>query len=148
MSQLSNKKINKYFEYAKNASKLSNFHQHKLGAALIYKGNLIALGHNSTKTSPMQKHFNRVREDYDVEANYIHANSLHAEIACLIKVRNLNIDFSKVSIFIYRETKDGKPALSSPCRACRAAIRSMGINDIYYSTKNGWVHEHCNSICC
>ena len=59
MSQFNNTKIIRYLKMAKEASKQSNFKQHHLGAVAIYKGSLLATGHNSTKTSPRQKEFNR-----------------------------------------------------------------------------------------
>ena len=55
MTQFNNTKIIRYLNMAKEASKLSNFKQHHLGAVVIYKGSLLATGHNSTKTNPRQK---------------------------------------------------------------------------------------------
>ena len=142
MPQFSNKKVNKYLNLAKNASLNSDFRQHKLGAVLVYKGMPLAMSCNSTKTSPIQKQYNRNREGYNVEADYGNTNSLHAEMSCILKVRNLDIDFSKSSIFVYRETKDGRKALSCPCKACSEAIKALGIKDVYYTIEDGWEHMH------
>ena len=144
MSQISARRIPKFFEMAKAESKNSNFSQHKIGSVLIYKGSKLAVGWNSTKTNPIQKKYNRLRHNFNVDDSCIHNNSIHSEIMTLNKVKYLDIDFEKTALFIYRETKNGKPALAKPCEACTAMIKSLGIKDIYYSTNGGWTHEHWN----
>ena len=47
------------------------------------------------------------------------------------------IDWKKVSIFTYRELKNGKPACSRPCIACMALIKDLGIKNIYYIDESG-----------
>ena len=137
---MNNKKIQRCFEWAREASEQSNFYQHHLGAVAVYKGCLLAKGFNSYTTSPIQKKYNRQR-DFDVEK---YRNSLHAEIHCLSKIDRLDIDFSKVDLFIYRQYKNGKPAIAMPCPACRKMIHDMGIKHIYYTTDYGWAMEEMN----
>ncbi len=139
MSQLSESKIKRNFAKAREVSFNSNFKQHHLGAVFYYKGQILATGFNSQKTSPIQKKYNRER-NFDVEASYA-KNSLHAECACLSKVRYLDIDFSKAALFVYREHKNGQRALARPCKACMKFIKELGIQNIYYTTDNGWCHE-------
>lgn len=138
---MNQKKIDNFFRLARNASLNSNFRQHHLGAVAIYRGNVLAIGYNSKKTSPIQKKYNKARIKFDVEASYA-TNSLHAEIACLTKIKYLDIDFSKVYLFIYREHKNGQKALAKPCPACTKYIKDMGIKDVYYTTESGWEHSH------
>lgn len=140
MSQLSTKRIERGFSWAKEASLNSDFHQHHLGAAIVYRGSLLATGFNSNKTSPIQKKFNRER-NFDVNASYA-VNSLHAECACLNKIKYLDIDFSKAVLFVYREHKNGHKALAKPCPACEKFIRNLGIKEVYYTTEQGWEHSH------
>ena len=140
MAQLNNKKIKHYLEMAKAASKDSDFPRHKLGAVLIYKGSLLACGCNSRRTSPIQKMYNRER-DYDVNISCGLTNSIHAEIACLSKVKYLDIQFDKATLFVFRETKDGHKALARPCEACSAMIRDLGIKNVVYTTSDGYCHE-------
>ena len=140
MSQFSTKRINRYFEVAREASRDSDFPRHKLGAVVVYKGNTLAVGHNSCKTSPIQKRYNRVR-NYSTEASYGHTNCTHAELNCINKIKYLDIDFSKVSLFIYRQHKNGTKALARPCPACSKLIRDMGIKNIYYTVENGYAYE-------
>lgn len=134
---MNEKKIERGFAWAKTASYDSTFKQHHLGAAIVYKGNLLAIGHNSYKTSPVQREYNKLR-NFDVD-NW--TNSLHAEIHALNKVKNLDIDFSKVNLYIYRQWKSGKSALARPCPACMRMIKDMGIKNIYYTTEYGYCYE-------
>lgn len=137
---MNDKRINNFFRMARNVSLNSNFRQHHLGAIAVYRGNVLAIGCNSRKTSPIQKHYNKNRS-FNVEASYA-TNSIHAEIACLTKIRYLDIDFSRVSLFIYREHKNGKKALAKPCPACTKFIKDMGIKNVYYTIEDGYVFEH------
>lgn len=140
MAQFNIKKINRYLDMAKEVSKQSNFRQHHLGAVVIYKGSLLASGYNSNKTSPMAKRYNRER-GFDVEAS-CSTNSIHAEMAALNKIKYLDIDFSKVKLYIYREHKNGVKAMARPCPACQKMIKDMGIKEIWYTTENGFGYEY------
>lgn len=130
--------VKRNFAKAKEISKQSNFERFHLGCVAVYKGSCLATGYNSLKTSPIQKRYNRFR-GYNVETAF---NSIHAEMMALAKIRYLDIDFSKVMLYIYREHKDGSVAKAKPCEACRAAIKDMGIKTIYYTTEDGWCEEH------
>lgn len=126
---------------AKNASMNSNFRRQHLGAIAVYKNNVLAMGFNSCKTSPIQKKYNKER-NYLIELPHANTNTVHAEIACLTKIKYLDIDFSKVSLFVYREHKNGQKALAKPCPACTKFIKDMGIKDVYYTIEDGYAFEH------
>lgn len=135
---LTEKMINKYFNMAKNVSELSDFKQHHLGAIMVYKGKVIAAEHNTNKTNPIQKEYNRLREfEYDTCQN----GAIHAECGCLIRTKNMDLDWSKVSVFIYREHKDGNKAIAAPCPACRKALIDRGIKKFYYTGNNSFIYE-------
>ena len=140
MTQFNHKKINRYLDMAKEASKNSDFTKHHLGAVAIYRGSLLATGCNSCKTSPLQKKYNHERE-YMVEASFANTNSTHAECACLSKIRYLDIDFSKVKLYVYREHKNGVKALARPCPACQKMIKDIGIKEVWFTTENGYGYE-------
>ena len=129
----STKRVEKYLELAKEASKNSDFPQHKLGSVAVYKGLPLAIGWNTLKTSPIQKEYNKKREGFDTEADYARNNTLHSEMMTLNKIVGLDIDYSKVSVFVFRSTKDGKRALSRPCAACRRRMLDLGIKDCYFT---------------
>lgn len=143
LPRLTETRINHYFNLARNACYYSDFMKARLGAVLIYKGKVMSVGWNSTKTSPLQRQLNRYR-GYDVDASEAH-NTLHAEVACLTKARDLDIDWGRASIFVYRIKKDESAGLARPCKGCQALIKSMGIKNVYYSTENGWAYERINN---
>lgn len=130
-------RIKRGLKWAEEASFNSTFHQHHLGAALVYKGCLLTKGFNSNKTSPLQRELNEERE-FDIDR---WPSTIHAEVHCLNKVKDLDIDFSKATLYISRHYKNGKPAIASPCPACREMIRRLGIKDIVYTSDTGWIHE-------
>lgn len=118
----------------------SNCSSARIGCVVSYKGTVLAKGHNSNKTHPAQAKFNKWRYDDSQERRYL-PSKVHAEQQALAKIRFLDIDFSKVVIYVYREMKNGHLAMSRPCPACRARLWSMGIRKIKYTTDNGYASE-------
>ena len=139
---MNDKKIQRGFTFAKEASEMSTFKQHHLGAVLMYKGNVLARGFNSYRSSPIQKEYNKER-GFDVER---WQSTLHAEIHCLSKVNQLDIDFSKANLFVYREYRKGGKALARPCPACMKMIKDLGIKNIYYTTPDGFAQERIENL--
>lgn len=113
----------------------------KLGCVAVYHGSVLAKGYNSDKTHTAQARFNYLRYDVENTKRYCPPKA-HAEIAALQKLKYLDIDFSKVTLFVYREFKDGTPALARPCEACMAAMRAQNISTVVYSTPDGYAIEH------
>lgn len=134
-----NQRTKRGIESACRASKESEFPRYHLGAALYYKGVLLATGCNSTKTSPLQKRLNAERE-FDPNQSCV-VNSLHAEIRALSKVKYLDIDFSKSTLYVYREYANGNKAMARSCPACMKYIKELGIKHICYSTADGIAEE-------
>ena len=142
MSRLSDKRVQKYFELARNASHYSNNNRAKLGSVLVYKGRIISIGYNEgEKTSPLQKEYNALR-GFDPNCSGV-KNTIHSECSCLIRARGANIDFSKAHLFTYRIKKDGSQGLARYCPACGGIIKSMGIKNVYYTLDEpgGWCYE-------
>ena len=110
-----------------------------VGCVIYYKGALIARGHNSNKTSPVQAKFNTYRYK-NCGNRYLPAKN-HAEITALKKIRWLDIDFSKIEVYTYRELKNGKIAMSRPCPSCMAFIKQLGVRKIFYTTEDGFAEE-------
>lgn len=135
-------RINKYFELAKQACKFSDMKKAHLGSVLIYKNKVISVGWNvGTKTSPIQKEYNKYR-DFDPDDSGT-INSLHAEMLCLHRARNIDIDWSKASLFTYREKKNGDRGLARSCPACYNYAKLLGLGNLYYTTEmdKGWDYE-------
>lgn len=125
-----------YFKAAKAIAELSDFPRVKIGCCAVYKHKIISSGCNSLKTNPTQKRLNIYRFDAETPA------TLHSELACLLPLINRkDINFSDMSLYIYREYKNGSPALSRPCPSCMALIRQLGIKKIYYTGYNSYINE-------
>ena len=126
----------RYFKKARQVALISDYQKVHIGCVAVYQGNIISIACNTNKTHPMQKYYNRYREESDVMIP-----KLHAEINCLNQLKHLNINFSKVKLYIYRIRNDRPYGMARPCPSCMAAIRDLGIRDIYYTTNDGYVHE-------
>lgn len=127
----------KMFNAAKKEAKKSEHHQYKIGCVIEYKGHIIGSGHNSHKTHPLQKEFNRFR-NFKYSNNYS-PDSLHAEIAAICSVSypvGINVKWNKVRVYVCRVRKDGKIACSRPCKACMNYMRSLGIRKIFFTEDN------------
>ena len=90
-------KIEKYMNLAKSLAEVSEFRRQKLGCVVTYKKNVIGTGVNSYKTHPIQKEFNKLRYSEDSTPH-----CLHAEMTALIPLHNMDIDWNKVNLFVYR----------------------------------------------
>ena len=128
----------KMFDRARSVALASTFYKTRVGCVAVYHGTVIAVGCNAEKTHPTQKMYNKYREQ-NQDAAFI--PKIHAEIACLNALSRMNIDQSKVRLYIYRVRKDGTRGLSRPCPSCMAAIRAFGIKQIFYSTNDGYASE-------
>ena len=131
-----NKMDYKYFQKARQAATISDYHQIHIGCVAVYQGVVIGIGCNCNKTHPIQKYYNKYREESD---EYL--PKLHAEINCINQIKHLKINFSKVKLYIYRIRKDQPFGIARPCPSCMAAIKDLGIRDIYYTTNEGYVYE-------
>lgn len=129
----------RYFEKARQIASVSDFPKTHIGCIAVYQGNIIGIGCNTNKTHPKQDYYNRFRKIYN-NGNYC-IPKLHAEINCLNSIRFLDINFSKVKIYIYRIRHDQPCGIARPCPSCMAAIKDLGIKHIYYTTNEGFGYE-------
>ena len=126
----------RYFDKARQIASISDYKKQHVGCVAVYQGQVIGLGCNCNKTHPAQKFYNKYRNPSDSLLP-----KLHAEISCLNQIKHLNINFAKVKLYIYRIRKDQPFGLSRPCPSCMAAIKDLGIRDIYYTTNDGYSYE-------
>lgn len=126
----------KYFKKAMQVAELSDYKKVHVGCIAVYQGQVIGVGYNSNKTHPTQNFYNRYRQQSDIMPA-----KLHAEIKCINQIKTLNINFSKVKLYIYRIRHDRPHGVSRPCPSCMAAIKDIGIRDIYYTTNDGYSYE-------
>lgn len=127
---------------AKNAT-YSGPSKVKLGCIAVYHGTILAKGCNSDKTHTTQARYNHLRYNPTLVGKYC-PSKIHSEISVLQKIKYLDVDFSKVTLFIYREFKDGTPAIARPCPSCMAAAKEIGIKTVVYTTDGGYAIEYLN----
>ena len=125
----------KYFNKARDAAKIH------VGCIAVYHNSVIGMGCNLNKTHPTQQYYNR----YRIKSENL-LPKLHAEINCINSIKDLNINFSKVKLYIYRIRKDRPFGIARPCPSCMAAIKDLGIKDIYYTSNDGYVHERISIV--
>lgn len=111
----------------------------RIGCVVVYNGTILAKGFNTDKTHTEQARYNKWR--YKDCGNRYLPSKQHAEISAISKIKFLDIDFSRVYVYVYRELRDGTLANSRPCPSCVAAIRALGIRHIAYTTADGYCHE-------
>lgn len=122
------------FNIAKEVASFSDFKGPHIGAVVVDGKTIISTGYNSYKTRPLQHRYNIYRNFENYESSI---PSQHAEIGALSHLIGKEIDWSNVSIFTYRELKNGKRACSRPCVACMSLIKDLGIKNIYFIDENG-----------
>ena len=104
-----------YFKLARNIAKESDYHV-KVGAVIAKKKPISAMS-NCSKSHP--KCFDGFMR------------STHAEVRAITNCGAENLEGA--SIYVFRATADGKPALSKPCSNCLTRIKEYGIKRVYYS---------------
>lgn len=127
------------FNRAKEISYLSDYNRIHIGCVAVYKNQVLAVGYNTNKTHPLQNKYNKYRNmTYE---NTEPKSSLHAEMSCLMQIKDMDIDFSKVELYVYRENKNGNLSMCRPCRACMKMIDDLRIKKIHYTTDGGFAYE-------
>lgn len=111
----------KFFDLAKKLSRNSTHYQHKLGAVIVKGNKIVGVGFNKLKTNSKSNHL---------------YHSHHAELDAILNANTS--DLTKMSIYVYRETKDGSLGSSKPCRFCEKLIASYGIKEVFYTDKAGY----------
>lgn len=135
----------RFFEDAKKEAERSDFPRFHVGCVITYKGHVISAAHNTEKSDPLQKEYNRYRQfNYSTEGTVRH--SLHAEIKALKSVPytvRQQVDWKDVSVYTYRICPGlpKKMGMARPCAACRTCIKDLGIKNIYYTTDMGYAYE-------
>lgn len=111
----------RFFELAKKLSVKSNHPKHQLGCVIVNKNRIVGVGFNKFKTHTKSNHAFQM---------------LHAEVDALLGVARA--DLKGCTAYVYRETKDGAPAMSKPCAACEIALKDAGIKTVFYTTDGGF----------
>lgn len=140
-----NKKDYRFFELARQEALHSDFARFHLGCIIVYKGHIIGRGSNSDKTDPLQKKYNKERKFNKCGKQPV-KHSVHAEIAALKSIPypiQESIDWSKVKVYIFRICNGKKLGFGNArcCPGCMKALRDRGIQNIFYTTDQGFASE-------
>jgi deoxycytidylate deaminase len=105
----------------------------RLAAAVVYKGDIVALGVNEMKTHPFQAKY--AKNDMAV---YLHAETS----AIKNSLREISVDeLGQASLYVVRikSTPCHKTVfgLSKPCCGCQRCIETFGLKKVYYTLDNG-----------
>lgn len=126
----------RFFNKARQVAEVSDYRKVHVGCVAVYQGCVIGIGCNCNKTHPVQFYYNKYRNQSDTLLP-----KLHAEINCINQIKHLDLNFSKVKLYIYRIRHDQPYGIARPCPSCLAAIKDLGIKNIYYTTNDGFVYE-------
>ena len=128
----------KFFNVAREVAKLSTWSEiprEQTGAVIVLRNEIIATGYNRCKGNFTHgwaaKMVNRPEAAYS-----------HAETSALHKASRLWMrePFELMKIYVYRETKEGL-GIAKPCDICTFALRHFGIQNVFYTTDNGYAEE-------
>lgn len=134
----------KFFQRAKDLADNSDFKNIHIGCVIANKNRVIGEGFNTYKTHPMQKKFDAFRT-FNTLNCMSHVHALHAEIMALVSVKDDNIDWSRIEVYIYRKRKTKLHGMARPCPACMTALKQKGVRHIYYTTDDGVAYEDISS---
>lgn len=113
-----------FLNLAKKESFKSDHHSHRIGAVITRKNKVIGRGFNLLKTHPKSPHPFR---------------SMHAEFLAAISA---NYDLNGATIYIFRQHKNGNPAIAKPCQSCYNFLVSLGVKRIVYSFNGHFIQEN------
>lgn len=130
----------KFFERAADVAADSNFDKYHVGCIAVLKNKIIASSPNKLKTHPLQAEYDRFRE-FNCRSDPKNMHSLHAEVSCLNILRNQDINYKDLELYIVRLRRDRDYGLARPCAACMNLIINKGIRRIYYSTNLSFAFE-------
>lgn len=123
------------FHHAKAAAEMSDFARTQIGCAVMDKSKVLAVGFNTTKTHPQQKHYNRLRH-FNENVTTTPAQ-LHAEMAAVLQLQYSDIDWARADVYVYRLRRDRPHGIARPCPACMGVLRDLGVKRVHYTTDVG-----------
>ena len=94
-------------------------YKQKLGAIVVFKGDIVGKGHNKV-----------------LGTGNIRTDGFHAEIEAL---NNCNASQRKgATVYVCRINKKEEIVMAKPCHACEVKMRKMGVKYVWYSKSGEW----------
>lgn len=102
----------------------SSHPDHKIGGVVVKRNRIVSVGFNKYKTHTKSNH---------------PFKNIHCELDCILSANKQ--DLVGATIYLYRETKQGVPAISRPCSYCMQLLIETGIKTIMYSNDGSYSQE-------
>tara|TARA_A100001515_G_scaffold24044_1_gene18521 strand:- start:2953 stop:3393 length:441 start_codon:yes stop_codon:yes gene_type:complete len=125
------KRINRYFDLAKNVAFNSDYGKLRHGAILVKGGSVINTCFNKDKFCSFGGKFR------DPERG---PATIHAELGCILGIpRDVT---SGADIYVCRINKNGEFRNSKPCLMCHQVMGHVGVKRVYYTTNEGTIEMY------
>ena len=136
-----------YLKIAYDEAMLSSFDGFSLGCIIVAGNKIIGRGHNSEKSSPVQKKYNLAYKPFRKGKYSNRQHSLHAEMAAINSCCNLE-DKKNLRAYIVRASvgKDFGIGIASPCPACAHALADVGVKEVIFSTDYGFASSRLSVV--
>lgn len=121
--------MNNWFELAKVMAKKSELNI-RVGAVLVKKNRVIAVGFNKSKTHPIVKRF-----DYSKGGRFKNPG-IHGEVDCVLRSDLRDGEVVGAKMYVVRINKSGEFVASKPCLACLSMLKSYGVDKVLFYDKN------------
>lgn len=113
----------KFLTLAKQVSRKSDHHTHKMGCVIAKGSKILGCGFNVLKTHPKSPHKHK---------------SIHAEFMAAL---NAGYDIEGATAYVFRQQKDGTLAMARPCESCWRFLMDCGIKKVVYSFEGSFRQE-------
>ena len=130
----------RFFEKAADIAETSNFDRYHIGCVAVLKNKIIAAASNKLKTHTIQAEYDKYRQ-FNCLSDPKNIHSLHAEIACINAIKQYDVSYKDIELYVVRLLKNGGYGLARPCAACMPFIINKGIRKVFYSTNYGFSYE-------
>ena len=132
----------RFFQMARRQAEKSDFPQ-KMGCVVVYKNQVISEGYNQKRTHPKQVKYDAYRPELlENDKGTPNMHTMHAESNALFRIMDMDINWSKVEIYVYRIRRSRPFGLAKPCPSCTQLIKELRIKKIHYtSNESSYITE-------
>lgn len=113
----------KYLTLAKQASLKSDHSNYPMGCVIVKGNRILGVGHNMCRTHPKSPH---------------KFKSIHAEFMAAL---NAGYSIDGATVYVFRQFKDGTPAIARPCSDCWKFLHACGVKEVIYSCQGTFKKE-------
>lgn len=112
-----------FLSLARQASRKSDHHTHRIGCVIAKRNKVLGSGHNVIKTHPRSPH----------RFGFIHAEFMAAMQA--------SYELQGATVYVFREQKDGTASMAKPCEDCWRFLHECGVKEVVYSFEGSFKKE-------